>query len=271
VRFQIAAIGLICSLIATPATAAPLQPFTKWSVDYGVTQCTSARSYGSAVNPIVLGIIPSINGLAYKLVVGIQREGPTYGKEYKGTVDFGPGKIKSWLLYYGRKDSRTSNYEFHLSHTQIDQARAAGSVAVAVGSRSGESYEFALSDMPALLNELTKCTANLQQYWNFGEAMMALPGSPLMGQIRGLFTSQDYPDAALSRNQEGAAQYQLLVDERGVVAGCDLLYQSGVPVLDAMGCLVIKGRAKLTPQNDKTGKAVRSVVTTPRIVWGLWG
>lgn len=57
------------------------------------------------------------------------------------------------------------------------------------------------------------------------------------------------------------------MDEKGAVAGCDVLTPSGVPALDAMGCEVIKEKAKFSPAMDSHGKGVRSVVTTPAVTW----
>jgi TonB family protein len=258
------ATALICSSFAAPAIAAPLQPIIKWTVDYGVTRCTAARAFGSTTDPIFLGLIPSINGKSYKLIVSVRRSGPTYAKEYPGTVDFGRGKLKSWLLHYGTKDPGSSNYEFHLSDVEIEQARSAS--AAYFQSGTSIAYELALSDMPALLDALAACTADLQRYWNYNVESFTTPAK---GDLRRLFRGEDYPDEAFQREQEGKAEYQLLVDEKGGVAGCDLLAQSGVPALDAMGCLVITKRARFSPAVDKTGKRVRSVVTTPAISWSI--
>ncbi len=72
-------------------------------------------------------------------------------------------------------------------------------------------------------------------------------------------------------NQEGSAQFLLLINEKGSVAGCQVLKPSGVPVFDALGCQVITKRAKFTPALDAAGKPMRSSVTTPEIVWRLGG
>jgi len=53
------------------------------------------------------------------------------------------------------------------------------------------------------------------------------------------------------------------------VAGCHLLLASGVPVLDAMGCVVIQERARFQPALDSSGKPVRSTFITPKIRWRI--
>lgn len=257
--------AVIWSAFTTTVAAEPLQPTTNWAVDYGETRCAAVRSFNTSADPISFGIIPSINGKTYKLVVNVQRKGPTFAEENNGTIDFGHGKIRSWLLHYGRKGLTQSNYEFHLSAKEIEQARSSTSVRLGAGDTG--QYEFALSEMPALLDALAKCTADLQQYWNYSQGAPVPLAQLAKGDLRAIFSSEDYPSEALFRSQGGTAQYQLLIDEKGAVAGCDLIVQSGVPAIDAVGCQVITERAKFSPAIDTHGKGVRSVVTTPPIVW----
>jgi protein TonB len=70
-------------------------------------------------------------------------------------------------------------------------------------------------------------------------------------------------------SQEGTVQFLLLVDEKGAVAGCHIEKPSGVPILDAAGCQVIRERLKLTPARDAQGRPVRSSLVTPPITWRL--
>ena len=256
---------MICSSFFSPAAASALQPTTNWAVDYGETQCAAARSFGSASDPITFAIVPSINGEIYRLIVNRQRQGPNYAEEAPATIRLGDAAIKTWLLHFGKKGIKSSNYEFHLSAAQIQKARSAASIHLEADG--GQSYEFALSEMQALLDALATCTADLQQYWNYGQRTTLADTKTPKGDLRALFSADDYPSEALRRSQGGTAQYQLLINENGEVAGCDLIVQSGVPVIDSMGCQVLKERGKFTPAVNKNGKAERSVVTTPPIVW----
>jgi protein TonB len=84
-----------------------------------------------------------------------------------------------------------------------------------------------------------------------------------------LFDASDYPAEAVKHEQEGSAQYLLLIDEHGSVSGCHVTKASGVPVLDAMGCQVFRQRAKFKPAVDSKGIPVRSAVKTPPIEWKI--
>jgi hypothetical protein len=269
-RIASAALALMSSAAAIPASAAVLQPTENWDVDYGLTQCTAARSFGDASAPVVFGIVPSLSGDSYKLLVSVPRAGPVFAEESKGTVDFGRGGISSGTLHYGAKGVALSVYQFRIPAAYLSEAGSAATVSLR--SADGANFTFALSDMPALIGGLRNCTADLQHYWNMraGRAMTAAKAAA--DDVRTLFTRADYPVEALRREQEGRdraipARYQLLIDERGAVAGCDVLSSSGAPALDSTFCEVMGERAKFTPARDSRGTPVRSVVTTPVVSW----
>lgn len=253
--------------------AEPLQPVRNWNVDFREDQCLASRDYGAAERPIKLGIRPSLNGQSYEMIVSRPSSGPSDPKELKGSVDFGGGPIRAWLLVYGTGDNKTTLYQFRISASEMEQARTARTVAF---DGSGTSrVTFALTSMPQLLKGLEACTADLRQYWNAdGEKAgpIARGAKPADGRdIRSIFSADDYPGVAMSLSQSGKTQYTLLIDEKGRIGGCHVVEPSGVPVLDAMGCQVLRRRARFTPALDLGGKPVRSTVTTPPVVWRIEG
>jgi hypothetical protein len=249
--------------LATPATAAPLQPAEKWNVDYGATQCTAARDFGDAANPITLGIVPSLSGTTYTLMVSEQQAGPHFAQEANGTVDFGRGPIRSEALYFGGSGVKMRAHQFRILAQELEQARSAASVSLkGVG---GARFDFALSDMPGVLDALHKCTADLQRSWNVGGNSRTAQ-APL-GNISDLFTTNQLPPELIRKQQQDRAQYQLLVDEKGAVAACDVLVTSGSAMIDTIGCQLISGTARFKPAMDAAGQRVRSVWTSPRVTW----
>jgi len=271
VRARLFSLSLM--LIATcmqPSSAAvptPLQPTTPWDLDYGEANCTALRDYGDPAHPITLAIKPSPSGETYELLVGRKRYGPEFAEEYEGSVDFGRGPIKAWLLHYGGNRTKLSLDQFRITAAQMADAQNAKSVTLR--STSAGDLTFALANMPELLKGLEDCTADLKHYWNFdgpGRARIAVPSK---GEIRSIFRPQDYPAEAMRNHQEGRVQFMLLIDEQGKVAACHIVQASGVPVLDGMGCQVIVERAKFKPALDPQGKPVRSAYVTPPVVWKI--
>jgi TonB family protein len=259
----------------TPALAAdkPLQPFRPWVLDYADAQCFAFRDYGDLSDPMTLAIRPSPNGETYELLVGRQRVGPKLAEESAGSVDFGRGRIDAWLLSYGVKVKETGKqviyHQFRISAAAMGQARSAPAVTFLM--RGAEDATFSLAAMPELLDGLARCNLDLQQYWNMDGEKDGRIAVSAKGDVRKIFTIQDYPAEAMSRSQEGTSQFLLLIDEQGRVAGCHVERASGMPVFDTMGCQVIRERAKFTPAQDGKGRPVRSTVVTPPVTWRIEG
>jgi TonB family protein len=266
VRMASMLMAAACLPLAAPAPAAPLQPTANWDLDYGETQCAAARSYGAPDNGLVLAIVPSLSSGSYQLLVSLQRQGPVYAQGSTGTVDFGTGSIASPVLYYGGKGVRLSNYQFRVPAAAIESARSASSIRFSV--RNGEQFDFAVTDMPALVDALRGCTADLQQYWNLNRQNVRTVAKSL-GDLHYDFSSDDFPSEAMWKGQSGTGQYQLQVDESGAIAACDVASPSGVPLLDVRACQVIRERARFIPAKDALGRAIRSVVVTPPVSWRM--
>jgi len=91
------------------------------------------------------------------------------------------------------------------------------------------------------------------------------------GDLRTLFSADDYPAAAQSAGAEGTAQAQLTIGPDGRVVGCNLTRSTGNSSLDSATCNILRRRAKFTPARDSNGQATTDTVTTPPIVRRLEG
>jgi protein TonB len=89
------------------------------------------------------------------------------------------------------------------------------------------------------------------------------------GDLRTLFSSDDYPAAASAAGASGTAQAQLTISADGRVAGCNLIRSTGNSALDAATCNILRRRAKFTPARDSNGAATSDTYTTPPIRWEL--
>jgi len=263
-------VPILTGLISSTATAAPVGPLKAtepWRLDYAATQCTAAREYGESADPIGFAIRPAPNGSSYELLVGRKRKGPGFAEELEGSVDFGTGPIKAWVLHYGAKKSKVAVHQFRIDASAMAQARNAS--AIALHMKGGPDLMFELNSMPALLKGLDECTENLRHYWNSDPAGASRIATFAKGDVRSVFSSTDYPWEALTRRQQGTVQFLLLIDEKGQVAACHVLSASGVPALDAMGCQVIQTRARFKPALDSAGKPIRSSYVTPPVMWRM--
>lgn len=91
------------------------------------------------------------------------------------------------------------------------------------------------------------------------------------GDLRTLFSADDYPAAAQAAGAEGTAQAELTIGPDGRVVGCNLTRSTGNSSLDSATCNILRRRAKFSPAKDSNGNATTDTVTTPPIVWRLEG
>ena len=252
-------------LIATVVQAQPLQPSGGWNVDYGETQCIALRKFGSKEDGWMFGVRPSFNKESFELMISREGSGPSSIEQDSGAVDFGSGPIKTQVLRYKTPDSRISVQRYRVSADELRRKLNAREVMLSIGSKS---MRFSLQGFAQVVKALDTCLADLRQHWN-SDTALGTGAKSAKGDVRRLFTGDDYPAIALLENHEGQATFILLVDEKGKVAGCDLARPSGVPVLDVMGCEVFRKRARFTPARNAAGQPVRDTVVSPPVRWKI--
>lgn len=91
------------------------------------------------------------------------------------------------------------------------------------------------------------------------------------GDLRTLFSSDDYPASAQASGAEGTAQAQLTIGPDGRVVACNIIRSAGNSALDSATCNILRRRAKFTPARDSNGNPTTDTMTTPAIVWRLQG
>lgn len=91
------------------------------------------------------------------------------------------------------------------------------------------------------------------------------------GDLRTLFSADDYPASAQSAGAEGTAQASLTIGPDGRVTGCNLIRSTGNGALDSATCNILRRRAKFTPARDSNGNPTSDTITTPPITWRLEG
>jgi protein TonB len=91
------------------------------------------------------------------------------------------------------------------------------------------------------------------------------------GDLRSLFSADDYPASAQSAGAEGTTRASLTIGPDGRVTGCNIIQSSGNSSLDSTTCNILRRRAKFVPARDSNGNATSDTITTPSIVWRLEG
>ena len=89
------------------------------------------------------------------------------------------------------------------------------------------------------------------------------------GDVRGLFSTDDYPSRALRNEEQGTVRARLTIDSRGRVSGCTITQSSGSAELDSTTCRLLERRARFDPATDSNGNRVEGSYTTPPITWRI--
>src|SRR5258708_814611 len=146
---------------ASPANADMLlQPVKPWVLDYADAQCVASRDYATPNGSVTLVFRPAPNGASYEIFVLRKSPSPMFAEELEGSVDFGRGPIKAWLLHYRIGTNKQDAYQYRITALEMAQARTATSINLQIKNRSGVS--FSLEAMPDLMNGLDACTADLK-------------------------------------------------------------------------------------------------------------
>ena len=256
--------------------AAPLQPSGKWVMDYTPTACEAKRQFGD----VAMAIAPGPLGQSTRLL--IELPGKAFrARQFPARVDpsDGRGSAKASALVYPAKKAGMRRLFAVLPNELVDRAMASGSFTIWVGSAPDISRvpsqsaraSLALGPTAALRKALDTCMADLRKTWGMVDGKLPTPAvaTQAEGDVRGIFTSSDYPDDALAANQSGTSQFLLMIGRDGSVMDCVVTVSSGVASIDVMGCQVIRERARFKPAIDANGKPTLDTYLTPTIRWAL--
>lgn len=263
-----------------PSVAAPLQPSGKWVVDYTPSSCTARRTFGDHA----ISIVPSPLGGSTRVII----EGPgraVRARQFPSMVDpvDGRGAVKASSLIYPFKAAKGRRGIYSVIPNElVARMLTSGKLDIFAGkqesrliwsdrSASPMGAALALGGGPSLIRAINTCMIDLRNHWGMVDGALPTPAvAPQpVGNVMGIFRSDDYPGDALNADQSGMTKFMLMIDERGAAMDCAVVESSGVATLDAMGCQVLRERARFGPAKDAVNKPVKSTYVTPPIRWAL--
>jgi hypothetical protein len=247
------------------AAAVPRAATSGWTVDAGGRQCAATRNYGSADKPLLLALKPAALGNVMQITLLRRGQGSEGAVEASAVVqiDGNPPIPSNLLAFNGATDGRRL-FRINLPSESLAPLWQATGLSIKSSGEIDES--FALDGMPALMDRLDRCLADLRRAWNIEASAKAALQARVKGNLSQIFSDKDYPRLALQRGEAGIVAFGLLIDETGKVADCMLLATSNVPVLDAQSCAIVVERARFTPAVGADGKPARDAVIS-RIRW----
>lgn len=263
-RFAAAA-SLAAALPSASAAESVKQPTGKWIVHFDDSQCIAERDYGSKDHPLLLVLKqPPLGGVMQVSIV--EKGSLPEPAQVDGTVQFDvQPEQKVSVLRFAPKGQGMRIAMMNMAVDQFAPAQSARSLRLDFRGFHGR---VAVPQLSGVLDVMNSCVADLREVWNVRESAGGEDSvrEDSKGDLRGLFSSDDYPWDALMAGKGGSVKIGLLVDERGNVADCSVLETSGVAMLDAQSCSIVRERARFTPAVGNDGKPAKDAFVQ-RIVW----
>ena len=260
------AAGMACGFVTfaqastmSPGAGVPeaqlLQPLSQWEVIPSDTQCKVERSYGQSATPTSVGFRESISADSFELIVTGIGDESAVPEELDGSLNASDISIRRWSLH------KTNVYKFRLTSSEMSQVAAASQVTVQVHGAPQQS--FAVAGLDDFLRQLQQCTAALRYKWHMGRAYAGEMGA--RGDVRSIVQAA-IPAWTRTHMRSGAVQFILLVDESGKVVDCDVHGGPGAPLLEELGCELLRREATFQPARDARGAAMKDNYLTPFVV-----
>lgn len=237
-----------------------LHPLDQWNLIPSDTKCEVRRPYGQVGDPIVLKIQESVSRGFFELTVTGTTTGPAVAEELPGSIDVGGTPISRWGLH-SAGDHDANMYTFGLTPSEMSEIAVAPYVAVKVAG--APDRVFALNGSGDALRKLDGCTAQLRKEWHVGRAYAGEKSS--RGNPRPALEAA-VPAWMQMRMQPGKVQFILLVDETGIVRGCDVQGAPGAPLLNKLGCDLLRKEVTFEPARDRNGNPMKDNWWTPAVV-----
>ena len=180
---------------------------------------------------------------------------PLKAKARRGIYSVLPNDLVARLLGSGKVEIRAGRQDSRL--IWADRSASAMGAALAIGGGA------------SLAKAIETCMTDLRKHWGMVDGALPEPAiaNQPTGDVQGVFRHEDYPEDAIAAEQSGTTSFTLMVDEKGAVMDCAIRQSSGIATLDAMGCQVLRERAKFIPARDLAGKPIKSIFLTPSIRW----
>ena len=247
----------------------PLKPSGPWIVDYADSMCVLQRQFGSGEDTVYLGFRPGLFSEHMRMV--LMRKGTDRSTRRGMTqlfFDGGPPlKAPFTEGWVEKQHARVMLIDLKVS--DLAPLNHAKQLRVQAGKAD---IILAPERVDAAMKALDPCQKDLLISWGMNKVTIdaiATFAEPKDGVV-GFFSTNDYPVAAIRKNEQGTAGVRYWVSIEGKVRECTVVESSGSAILDAQTCAIIMKRGKFLPARTKSGEAVESIGFS-RIRWEIPG
>jgi len=232
--------------------------------------CVLQRQFGGGDGAVYLGFRPGFfsEHMRIVLVRNSSDRGSSWGTA-KLSFEDGAAPIKAPYSEGWVEKQHVRATLIDLKVSDLVPLNQAGLFRIRVGK---SDFLFAPERVEAALKALEPCQKDLLVSWGMDKATIdsiATFAEP-KGGIVSIFSSNDYPIAAIRKNEQGTAGVRYWVKKDGKVGDCKVVEPSGSATLDSQTCAIIAKRGTFQPAITKAGEAVDSIGFS-RVHWLLPG
>lgn len=262
---------LIAQLLAT-ANAAPMQPVTRWVVEFADSTCLMGRRYGTDKNPIDLLIKAPMLGEMHEVLINVPQGGHSPHEGVNEGWFERPNGTRAAPISAAtyRTEGKTLLTRFYIDPKAYKLGEDGDRLILDFGRRY--RYDFALPDLEKAKGVLGQCLTSLRDAYGVGESatkQIATPAESKLSIYR-YFSTDDYPSDAVSKGERGYVGALFWVEIDGTVEDCKIVESSRRKSLDDRTCDVIRTRSRFNPAIDHQGMPIRSP-QYQRVRWEMPG
>ena len=263
-------IGLAAVIIsATPAhSAIPLAPAGPWTVEYADSMCLLSRAFGTGDDKVTLGFRPGPMSEHMRVVV-LKQDSSTRVERGKAVYRFDDRPPADAPFVSGPvKGKGVRIVAIDVKRSDLAALSSAKQVLIKAG---GVEATLAPRGVSAAMKALIACENDLLVVWGMDPAAVASIGTHPRAKgsgVMGFFTTEDYPNEASRREEQGTVGFRFLVGVDGRVSDCRIIETSGSEILDQQTCKIALKRFQFESARTHDGQAIASLGFS-RVRWVL--
>jgi len=262
--------ALAAAVASSPSSvSAPLQPTGPWNVEFAENMCLLTRPFGDGERKVTLGLKPgpASDSMRLILLAKAKIEDATFGVA-QVSLDQMPA-VSGGYVAAPVKDSGMQIVAIDLKKSELGALNHAKQILV---QSKPITVGLEPSRMDEALRVLGTCEKDLLVSWGMDSAVVASVAEfPWINRSKGatsFFSTDDYPEDALRRDEQGTTGARVHVGTDGRVTDCKVIESSGSASIDSQTCSIIRARFRFEPARTSDGRTVASF-TYQRIRWEM--
>lgn len=245
----------------------PLKPSGPWNVEYADSMCVLSRQFGSGDGSVTLGFRPGLFSEHMRMVVA-RKSTDDRSRWGEAQLSFDGGPVLK-TRYSDGLAPRTGLriMVIDLKAAELAPLSTAQKFQVRAG---GDDFVLMPDHVAAAMQALNPCIKDLLISWGMNTATIDSIATYPKFRNESIFSSNDYPSAALRNREQGTTGVRYWVSKDGKISDCKVVERSGSVALDERTCSLINRRARYDPARTKAGEAV-DAIDFARVHWVIPG